>query len=104
VAQVVALDEAFGTLDVVEELDGEAERVDDADGVADTGRAFAFSEAPYRSAESAEELLRLVDVLGSADPVPRRQRVSASSYWTWKPSMSTQNQRAAARSVTASWA
>jgi hypothetical protein len=45
VAQVVALDEAFGAGDVVEELDGEAERVDDADGVADTGRAFALPDA-----------------------------------------------------------
>ena len=69
VAQVVALDEAFGALDVVEELDGEAERVDDADGVADAGRAFALLEAPHRSTEVGEELLRLVDVLGRADPV-----------------------------------
>ena len=38
--QVVALDEPLGVLGVVEELDREAERVDDAHGLADApGRA-----------------------------------------------------------------
>ena len=56
-------------LDLVEELDGEAQRVDDADGVADAVGALALLHPLDRAAEFGEELLRLVDVLRGADAV-----------------------------------
>ncbi|MET7695015.1 MFS transporter [Streptomyces sp. NPDC005483] len=89
VAQVVALDQPLGVLDVVEELDGEAERVDDADGVADTGCALPLRDAPYRAAELAEEPLRPPDVsvvLVAAGIAIRRKVEESPAYQELKES------------------